>query len=59
MKRNLMLFLAFLFLGIGFATAQTQTVTGVVVHASEGEPIIGAAVRGKDTNLGAVTVSSP
>ena len=36
MKRNLMLFLAFLFLGIGFATAQTQTVTGVVVHASEG-----------------------
>ncbi len=55
MKRNLMLFLAFLFLGIGFATAQTQTVTGVVVHASEGEPIIGAAVRVKDTNLGAVT----
>ena len=55
MKRKLMLLLACLFVGIGLATAQTQTVTGVVISEEDGQPVIGASVRVADTQLGAIT----
>ena len=45
MKRKLMLLLACLFVGIGLVTAQTQTVTGVVISEEDGQPVIGASVR--------------
>ena len=55
MKRKLMLLLACLFVGIGLVTAQTQTVTGVVISEEDGQPVIGASVRVADTQLGAIT----
>ena len=50
-----MLLLACLFVGIGLVTAQTQTVTGVVISEEDGQPVIGASVRVADTQLGAIT----
>ena len=50
-----MLLLACLFVGIGLATAQTQTVTGVVISEEDGQPVIGASVLVKDTQLGTIT----
>ena len=47
--------IAFLFVGIGLATAQTQTVTGVVISEEDGQPVIGASVLVKDTQLGTIT----
>ena len=44
----------FLFLGIGFALAQTQVVRGSVVDES-GDPIIGATVSVKGTTTGTIT----
>lgn len=55
MKRKIMLFLTCLFVGIGLATAQTQTVTGVVISEEDGQPVIGASVLVKDTQLGTIT----
>jgi len=55
MKRKLMLLLAFLFVGIGLVTAQTQRITGVVISEEDGQPIIGASVLVKGTKVGAVT----
>ncbi len=55
MKRKLMLLLACLFVGIGLATAQTQTVTGVVISEEDGQPVIGASVVVKGTQLGTIT----
>ena len=55
MKRKIMLLLACLFVGIGLATAQTQTVTGVVISEEDGQPVIGASVLVKDTQLGTIT----
>ena len=55
MKRKIMLLLAYLFVGIGLATAQTQTVTGVVISEEDGQPVIGASVLVKDTQLGTIT----
>ena len=55
MKRKLMLLLACLFVGIGLVTAQTQTVTGVVISEEDGQPVIGASVRVENTQLGAIT----
>ena len=46
MKRKLMLLLACLFVGIGLVTAQTQTITGVVISEEDGQPVIGAGMRG-------------
>lgn len=44
-----------LFLGIGLATAQTRQITGTVISADDGEPIIGASVIVKGTTTGTVT----
>ena len=50
-----MLLLACLFVGIGLVTAQTQTVTGVVISEEDGQPVIGASVLVKGTQLGTIT----
>ena len=55
MKRKLMLLLACLFVGIGLVTAQTQRVTGVVISEEDGQPVIGASVVVKGTQLGTIT----
>ncbi len=55
MKRKLMLLLACFFVGIGLVTAQTQKVTGVVISEEDGQPVIGASVLVKDTQVGAIT----
>ena len=55
MKRKLMLLLACLFVGIGLALAQTQKVSGLVVSAEDGEPVVGASVLVKGTSIGSVT----
>ncbi len=55
MKRKLMLLLTCLFVGIGLVTAQTQKVTGVVISEEDGQPVVGASVLVKGTNLGTIT----
>ena len=55
MKRKLMLLLACLFVGIGLVTAQTQKVTGVVISEEDGQPVIGASVLVKGTQIGVIT----
>lgn len=55
MKRKLMLLLACLFVGIGLVTAQTQKVTGVVISEEDGQPVIGASVLVKGTQIGTIT----
>ncbi|MCD8094054.1 MAG: SusC/RagA family TonB-linked outer membrane protein [Bacteroides sp.] len=55
MKRKLMLLLACLFVGIGFVTAQTSTISGVVTSEEDGESVVGASVLVKGTSLGTVT----
>lgn len=54
MKRKLTFLLSLLMLSIGVAMAQVSKVTGVVVSAEDGEPIIGASVLVVGTNLGTV-----
>lgn len=44
-----------LVLGIGLASAQTTQVTGTVISAEDGEPIIGASIVVKGTANGTVT----
>ncbi|MDR1403443.1 MAG: carboxypeptidase-like regulatory domain-containing protein, partial [Tannerellaceae bacterium] len=44
-----------LFSGIGLVTAQTTQITGTVISADDGEPIIGASVIVKGTTIGTVT----
>ncbi|MCC8170547.1 MAG: carboxypeptidase-like regulatory domain-containing protein, partial [Parabacteroides sp.] len=44
-----------LVLGIGLASAQTTQVTGTVISAEDGEPVIGASVVVKGTANGTVT----
>lgn len=55
MKRKLMLLFACLFIGIGLATAQTQKVAGIVISEEDGQPVIGASVLVKGTQIGAIT----
>ena len=56
MKRNLLLMLALLILGIGTASAQkTITVTGTVVAEKDGQPIAGAYVLVNGTTIGTIT----
>ena len=50
-----MLLLACLFVGIGLVTAQNQKVTGVVISEEDGQPVIGASVLVKGTQIGVVT----
>ena len=52
-----MLLLACLFVGIGLVTAQTQKVTGVVISEEDGQPVIGASVLVKGTQIGAITIA--
>lgn len=54
MKRRFFLWLVCVFLSVGVALAQT-TVTGTVVSADDGQPVVGASVLVKGTRLGAVT----
>ena len=54
MEKRLTMFLASLFLSIGMAFSQT-IISGTVVSADDGEPIIGATIRLVGTSLGAVT----
>ena len=51
-----MMLLACLFMGASLVTAQVSKVTGLVIGAEDGEPVIGAtvAVKGVPT-LGAIT----
>lgn len=42
-------------LGVGLVDAQTKSVSGTVVFADDGEPIIGATVMAKGTTSGTVT----
>ena len=46
--------LACLFLSIGMALAQSR-LTGLVTSAEDGEPVVGASVKAKGLNAGAVT----
>jgi TonB-linked SusC/RagA family outer membrane protein len=55
MRKVLFLFFAYLFIGIGLATAQNVTVSGVVMADEDDEPVVGASVLVKGTTLGTVT----
>lgn len=44
MKKMLILFWVYLFIGIGLVTAQNRKVTGVVVSSEDNQPIVGASV---------------
>ena len=55
MKKKFMLFLTCLFIGIGLATAQVTRVTGNVTSSEDGEPVVGASVLVKGTNVGTIT----
>ena len=57
MKQKLMLFVATFLLSVGFATAQTRQVTGLVVTADHAEPVSGAMVTVRGTNITAFTGS--
>lgn len=50
-----MLFMAMLFVGIGLVNAQVSQVTGTVVSAEDGLPVVGASVLVKGTTVGTVT----
>ncbi|MBR6945581.1 MAG: TonB-dependent receptor [Prevotella sp.] len=54
MEKRLTMLFASLFLCLGMALAQTN-VSGTVVSADDGEPIVGASIRLIGTNFGAVT----
>ena len=54
MNRRLMLLITYLFIGIGLVTAQTSTVTGTVLFAEDGEPVVGASVLVEGDNVGAM-----
>lgn len=55
MRRRLIFLLSLLVLSIGLVSAQVSKVTGVVVSAEDGEPVIGASVLVVGTNLGTIT----
>lgn len=54
MGKKFGLFLACMFMAVGMAFAQKQ-ITGTVVDAENGEPLIGVAVRVPGTNTGVLT----
>ena len=55
MMKKLTYLLLCLLMGIGFVSAQTTTIKGVVISAEENEPVIGASVLVKGTTVGTVT----
>ena len=52
MKKKLALLFGYLFIGIGLITAQTQKVTGTVISDDDKQPVVGASIVVKGTNLG-------
>ena len=54
MMKRVMLILSCLFISIGFITAQTTRVTGIVLD-DIGEPVVGASVVVKGTTIGTIT----
>ena len=54
MKQRLTMFFACLFLSIGMALAQSR-LTGTVISVEDGQPVVGASVKAKGLNAGAVT----
>lgn len=50
-----MLFYAYLLIGIGLAIAQTSQISGVVLSAEDGEPIVGASILVQGTTTGTIT----
>lgn len=54
MKKLFLLMLTVAFLSL-FASAQTRTVTGTVVYAGDGEPLVGATLLPVGGGMGAVT----
>ena len=57
MEKRIKMLFACLFLFVGMSMAQQQ-VTGTVVSAEDGMPVVGAAVRVVGTNTGTVTDSN-
>lgn len=56
MKRKRILFMVYLFIGIGLVTAQTpKKITGVVTSEEDGGPIVGATILVKGTSVGVIT----
>lgn len=56
MKKLLLLFVLFVFMGVQSLLAQTRLITGTVTSAAEGEgPIPGVTVQVKGTTIGTVT----
>lgn len=56
MKRKLTMLLTYFLIGISTITAQVAKVTGIVTSASDGEPVVGAAVSVKEVpTLGVAT----
>ena len=55
MQKKVLYMLAFLLLGVGWASAQVSSVTGTVTSADDGEPVIGASVLVKGTTTGTTT----
>lgn len=49
------LFMTSLFISISLVTAQVANVSGIVVSAEDGEPIIGASILVKGTTTGTIT----
>ena len=50
-----MLLLACLFVGISLVTAQNSKVTGLVVAQEDGQPVVGASILVKGTNVGTIS----
>lgn len=55
MKRRIILLLTCFVVFVGLLKAQTQNVTGVIVSAEDGLPVIGASIQVKGTSIGATT----
>lgn len=55
MKKNVLLLLALLFLGMGISNAQTRTVSGQVTSTDDGSVLAGVSVMVKGTTRGAQT----
>lgn len=55
MRKKLFLLLTCLLVTVCFATAQERTITGTVISAEDGQPIVGATVLVKGTRIGAAT----
>lgn len=55
MKKRLKLLLVWLITSIGLITAQTSTVTGIVLSEEDNEAIVGATILVKGTSIGTIT----